>query len=64
MFAELIDSVGNFIDAFGGIGPTILLIAGIFSKQLFPIMRNGFTKLKNDLAIITGSAAKQVTAMQ
>jgi hypothetical protein len=38
----------------------VLMLVGIFSKQLFPILSNGFTRLQNNIAVLTGSAARQV----
>jgi hypothetical protein len=56
MFAGLIDGVSGFIDAMGGVGPLILMLIGVFSKKLFPMLQAGFNTLKNNLAVLTGSA--------
>ena len=64
MWSNVIDGVGKFIDNIGGILPLAGTLIAVFSKQLFPLLQTGFTQLKNNLAVLTGSAAKQVAAMQ
>ena len=61
---QTIRGVTDFIDRLGGIGPTILVLAGIFSKTLFPLIGNGFKKIGNTISVWTGQAAKDVANMQ
>lgn len=63
-FADLIDTVSRVIDSFGGVGPVILMLVGLFSKTLFPIVANGIKSLGNTISVWTGKAAKQVADMQ
>ena len=64
IWSDIIDTIGTFIDKMGGIVPVVLMLVGVFSKQLFPIISNGFTRLKNNIQVLTGQAAKQIAAMQ
>lgn len=63
-FATLINNVKKFIDSIGGVGPMVLMLVGLFSKMLFPMIRNGFNSLVNNIAVLTGSAQKNLNAMQ
>lgn len=63
-FAELIQGISNVVDAMGGIGPLALTLLGLFSKQLFPMLLNGFTRLKNNISVLTGGAQKEVEKLQ
>jgi uncharacterized membrane protein (Fun14 family) len=48
----------------GGVLPVVLTLVGVFSKSLFPILQAGFTSLKNNIAVLTGSASRQISNMQ
>jgi hypothetical protein len=60
MFAHLIDSVSNFIDAMGGIGPLAFMLVGIFNKTLFPLVQSGFRSLKTNIDVLTGKAQRDL----
>lgn len=60
----LIESVGGLIDKFGGLGGTIMMLVGIFSKQLFPIITTGFKKAGEAIYVWSGQAQKDVAKMQ
>ena len=64
VWSILIDRVGDFIDRLGGVGGTVMFLVNIFSRQLFPLIQNVFTRLANNISVLTGSAAKQVQNMQ
>lgn len=63
-WAAIISGFSDFIDQIGGLIPFVLTLTGVFSKMLFPVLLNGFTRLKNNIAVLTGTAAKQVANMQ
>jgi hypothetical protein len=48
----------------GGFGPTILIIAGMFSKTLFPLLINGFKHVTANLSVMFGIAQREVVATQ
>jgi len=60
----LVEGIGRAIDAMGGVGPMLLMIMGVFSKSLVPMMVNGFHRITNAISILTGSAARNVAAMK
>jgi TP901 family phage tail tape measure protein len=64
IFAELINSISRVVDSMGGVLPVVLTLVGVFSKSLFPILQAGFTSLKNNIAVLTGSASRQISNMQ
>jgi hypothetical protein len=64
MFAGLIDGVSGFIDSMGGVGPMVLMLVAIFSKQLFPMIQAGFVSLKNNIAVLTGKAQQDIIRIQ
>jgi hypothetical protein len=59
-FAGLIDGVTGFIDALGGMGPTIFILAAAFSKTLFPLIQQGIRTASNAFSVWTGKAAQDV----
>jgi hypothetical protein len=59
----IIESVGNLIDRFGGLKGTIVMLAGMFSKQLFPIITSGFKKAGEAIYVWSGKAQKDVVQM-
>lgn len=64
IFAELIHTISRVIDSMGGVLPLALTLVGVFSKTLFPLLQAGFQTLRNNIAVLTGSAAKEVSQMQ
>ena len=64
MFAHLIDSVSSFIDTMGGVGPLALMLVGIFSKTLFPLLQSGLRTLKTNIDVLTGKAQKDLIRIQ
>jgi DNA-binding transcriptional MocR family regulator len=48
----------------GGTIPLLLTFAGAFSKILFPMIRNGFQEVKNNLAVLRGTAQKEIESTQ
>ena len=64
LFADLISGINEAIDAMHGIGPMALMLAGIFSKSLFPMLMNGFNTLTSNLSVMFGVAQKEVVATQ
>ena len=64
VFAELIDTISKVIDSMGGVLPLALTLVGVFSKTLFPLLQAGFQTLRNNIAVLTGSAAKEIAQMQ
>lgn len=64
IFAELINTISRVIDSMGGVLPLALTLIGVFSKTLFPMLQAGFQTLRNNIAVLTGSAAKEINQMQ
>lgn len=64
VFAELIGTISKVIDSMGGVLPLALTLVGVFSKTLFPLLQAGFQTLRNNIAVLTGSAAKEIAQMQ
>ena len=62
--ADIIDVIDDVIDSFGGIGPMVLSLVGIFSKQLFPIVSSGFSKMVGNIKTGLGITAQQTQQMQ
>ena len=64
LIADLISSVGNLIDAFGGIGPVLLTVGLLFSKTIIPLIGNGIKSVSNAISVWSGKAAQEVMGMQ
>lgn len=64
LFAHAIDGVSSVIDALGGVGPMLLMLLGIFSKQLFPVIQRGITGIKNAWSVWSGTAQQDVLLIQ
>ena len=64
MFAHLIDSVSNFIDTMGGVAPLALMLVGIFSKTLLPLLQSGIRSLKTNIDVLTGKAQRDLIRIQ
>lgn len=60
----IIETVSSLIDRFGGLGGTITVLVGIFSKQLFPVISSGFKKAGEALYVWSGKAQKDISSMQ
>lgn len=63
-WASIISGFNSFIEQMGGLMPFLLSFVGIFSKTLFPLLLNGFTRLKNNISVLTGQASREVAKMQ
>ena len=63
-FADLIEGVDKFIDSMGGIVPLGITILGLFSKKLIPIMKTGFTSLKENLFTLFGGSERLLNKTQ
>jgi hypothetical protein len=48
----------------GGIKNIGIVIMGLFSSTIFPMITNGFSKLGNTIAIWSGKAEKDMAKMQ
>jgi hypothetical protein len=55
-FADLIESTDSFIDSMGGIIPLGLTIMGLFSHKLIPIVKTGYTSLKENFFTFIGGS--------
>ena len=64
LIADLIGSVGNLINAFGGIGPVLLTVGLLFSKTIIPLIGNGIKSVSNAISVWSGKAAQEVMDMQ
>ena len=64
VFAQLINTVTDFVDSVGGIIPLVLMIGGVFSKILLPVAGSVFKQIGNFINIYTGKALKDTIAMQ
>ena len=64
VMAGLINKITDFIDSAGGIGPVILMLVGLFSKSLLPIVTSVFTRAGNLISVTTGKALKETIALQ
>lgn len=63
-FAGILKGINNLIDNMGGIGPLLLMIAGIFSKQLLPVVLNGLSHMTANIAVLSGYAERRKIQMQ
>ena len=63
-FANIIEVIGNFSEAMGGLGPIILTIIMLFSNKLIPVIANAATTFISNLSIMTGAAQRQTAAIQ
>ena len=64
IFASMISSFSTFIDSIGGAVPFVLMLIGLFSKSLFPMIQSGITRLGNMFSVWTGKAAQDIRNMQ
>jgi hypothetical protein len=55
LFADLINGIADTVDSFGGLGPMVITLVGLFSTTLFPILINGFKNLGNIIGVWSGS---------
>jgi TP901 family phage tail tape measure protein len=60
----LVDRFADFTESIGGAVPLVLMLVGLFSKILFPTIRNAFAELRKNLDVITGKAQKDIGAVQ
>ena len=64
MFAELIDGIHNVFNSMGGIVPVMLTLVGVFSKQVFPAIRQGLTGLQSNIKYMFGKSKSEIQALQ
>ena len=64
IFTQLTKGVSSFIEQMGGIKNVALIVMGLFSSTIFPMISNGFSKLGNTIAIWSGKAEKDMAKMQ
>lgn len=64
IFANILDGVGNVIKSAGGIIPIILMITATLSKTLWPLLANGFTRIKHNISVLSGHATQEIMATQ
>lgn len=64
MFAELIDGIHNVVNSMGGIVPVMLTLVGVFSKQVFPIIRQGLTELHHNIKYLFGESKSEMQALR
>jgi hypothetical protein len=59
----VLKTVTKIVDTMGGMGPILLTIAGLFSKQLIPMMTSGISNFVANIQTafgITESKVKQI----
>ena len=64
IFANILHGVGNVIKSAGGIIPIILMITATLSKVLWPLLANGFTRIKHNISVLSGHAVQEIMATQ
>ena len=64
IFANILHGVGNVIKSAGGIIPIILMITATLSKILWPLLANGFTRIKHNISVLSGHATQEIMATQ
>lgn len=64
IFANILHGVGNVIKSAGGIIPIILMITATLSKTLWPLLANGFTRIKNNISVLSGHATQEIMTTQ
>lgn len=62
--ASIVDTITKVIDSMGGIIPLVTTLAGLFAQTLIPAAINGFGRIKDNIKILTGSAAEEIKKMQ
>lgn len=63
-FASFIGTIGSAIDAIGGLGPVLLTIIALFSKQLMPFITQFGVHMASAWQLATGKAYENATAMR
>lgn len=64
MFAELIDGIHNVVNSMGGIVPVMLTLVGVFSKQVFPAIRQGLTGLHHNIKYLFGESKSEMKTLR
>lgn len=64
MFAELIDGIHNVFNSMGGIVPVMLTLVGVFSKQVFPAIRQGLTGLHHNIKYLFGESKSEMKTLR
>ena len=60
----MVGVVNKIVDSFGGFGPMLLTIIGLFSKSLFPIALNGIRNLTANIMQLFGFTNNQIKRLQ
>ena len=63
-FSAFIGSINQIIKAAGGIVPVILTIVALLSSTLWPLLMNGFNRLRENIGFLTGKAQTSITETQ
>ena len=64
IFTGLLHGISNVIKDAGGIVPIILMIIGMLSSTLLPLIQNGMMRLKENIAVLSGQAQQSIIATQ
>lgn len=64
VLTQVLSGINQLIDRIGGIGPAAMILVGLFSKTLFPLIGNGIKQVGNTISVWSGKAAKDVAKMQ
>ena len=64
IFTGLLHGISNVIKDAGSIVPIILMIIGMLSSTLLPLIQNGMMRLKENIAVLSGQAQQSIIATQ
>ena len=64
ILTQVVSGIDHLIDRIGGVGPAAMILVGLFSKTLFPLIGNGIKQVGNTISVWSGKAAKDVAKMQ
>lgn len=64
IFSGLISGISAFTRSVGGIGPLLMMITGLASKTLFPMLQHGFQKLSDIIAVWSGKTQRDMAITQ
>ena len=64
IMTDLVNIVDNIVEAFGGLGPMILVLCGVFAKTLFPTILNGVRNLGANVMQLLGFTNNQIKRIQ
>ena len=64
IFAQFLGVIENVMESMGGLGPMLLMLMGLFSNKLVPVIMQGATVLRNNWRVATGQAISDTVRMQ